>query len=184
MSDWVEQETWREAHREEIKRTMRYVWAFWLAGLGEALVLTVFVFAFADPIREAGGVDGAALVSIRVIFICFALVTVGVAILLRRYAERWRIGNAAADAVSSTSSSAVPWGVLYRVRATFPVMIATGPCPIGFVMFWVEGDVVVFLAFVLASVLALLWHVPRTDELVRVGMQFERERTAAAGTAE
>ena len=53
MSDWVAQEAWREAHRDQIDKVLTQMWILWLGCLGEPVALTVIVYGFDAQLREA-----------------------------------------------------------------------------------------------------------------------------------
>lgn len=175
MSDWVEQEAWRQAHQEEIEKALRLMWLFWLGCLGEPVVLTVIVYGFGAGLREGFAMDTSfPLALMRAIFIFFAAFALVASSLLRRVLLRPPLKG-----VASSASTSLPCGALYRSKVMVPTVMAGAPCLFGFVLFWLGDGPAVFTAFAVAAGFGLLWQRPRREEFVAFCIQREN-----AGSAE
>jgi hypothetical protein len=174
MSDWMEQEAWCQAHREEIDKTLQIMWVFWLGCLGEPVVLAVIVYAFGAGLRESFTMDASFPLSLmRAILIFFAVLALVVSGLLRRFLLRSPLKH-----VGSSASTSLAYGALYRSKVMVPTVIANTPCLLGFVLFVLGDSPGVFTAFAVAAGLGLLWQRPRRDEFVAFCMQRENPGSA------
>jgi hypothetical protein len=173
MNDWVEQEAWRQAHQEEIEKALQPMWVLWLVCLAEPVVLAVVVYGFGDQLREAFETgDSVPRASLRAAFVLISVVTLVVSGLLRHYYLRVPSRASAASAVGTpVDSTQLPYGIVYRTKATTTMTMTMSPSLFGFILF-IQGDSpTVFVAFAGATVLGLLWHRPQKDELVAFCMQ-------------
>jgi hypothetical protein len=172
MSDWVEQEAWRQAHQERIAKTLHLMWLFWLGSLAEPVVLAVIVYGFGARLRQGFTPDEAfPLTLLRTILIVVAVFVLVASLLLRRLLLRPPSGDLASSA--SASSSPLPGSTLYRSRAVVPTVVAATPSIFGFVLFWLGDSPMVFAGFAGAALLGIFCHYPRQDELIAFCVQCE-----------
>jgi len=165
MNDWVEQEAWRQAHRDEIAKALQPMWLLWLASLSEPVVLAVIVFGFGARLREGFTMDEALpLTLMRTVLIVVAVFVLAASILLRRLLLRPPLGDRASSAAASSNS--LPGSALYRSRIIVPTAMAAAPSILGFVLFLLGDSPTVFAGFATAALLGMLWHYPRQDELI------------------
>ena len=167
MNDWVEQEAWRQAHQQEIDEVLRPVWVIWLGCLVEPVMLGVIAFVFdaGAGVREAIGRDASfPLGLIRTVFVLCAVAALVVAAVLRHEL----LGRSAQSSAAATN---VPCGVLYRARLIIVSALTTAPAVFGFVLSLLGDNLATFTGFGVAAMISLLWHRPRTDELVAFCME-------------
>ena len=114
------------------------------------------------------------LVLVRAIVILCAVLALVVSSLLRRVLLRSPPkGVALLAGPTSTASTSLPYGALYRSRVMVPTVMAAAPGLFGFVLFVLGDSLAVFTAFAVAALLGLLWQRPRKDELVAFCMRRE-----------
>jgi hypothetical protein len=180
MNDWVEQEAWRQAHRDEIAKALQPMWLLWLASLSEPVVLAVIVFGFGARLREGFTMDEALpLTLMRTVLIVIAALALAASVLLRRLLLHPPSGDRTSSAAESSNS--LSGSALYRSRIIVPTAMAAAPSIFGFVLFWLGDSLMVFAGFAVAALLGILWHYPRQDELIAFCMRCENGDSGLCG---
>jgi hypothetical protein len=180
MNGLLEREVIEENERVEIGKELRILWFFWAGCFGFLFVLFLMCAGFGEKLRENIEVSPDFPFNLlKGLFIVVVLISLVLAYFLRRRVLAGKSRGLENKAVEMLFSSNKPASLLkYRYGIFLPIAISACPGSYGFVLFMVGGDSLTFYLFVIISVLGLLYHRPKKEEIIAL---LQKEKTQGQG---
>jgi hypothetical protein len=167
-----------EDEQNEIRKEMRILMILWTAILAQSMVFVFMREVFGEQIRKNVNVaDDYPLGILTAVMLVVSMILMVVAFFLRGALLSGKLISIQERAEQVAEASGRPvYLVKYRILIWIPMILPSAPSVFAFVLFFLGADATVFYTLIVLSVLGVLYHRPKMEELLEF-----REKEQQAG---